>query len=388
MIKKLLLILILSFLCFVPCIQAQWNQIVTPGLIVHGLGTIGNYLLAGTDQGTFRSSDYGVAWNKVQNSRFQSFAIMEKIFFACDGYDVFLSNDSGANWIKVGGSGNAQCIAAFNDSLYTGGYFFGTSYSADSGQSWVSADYGYHRITCLMANELGVFQGGASGISLLNIGLKKYTSVSPSDVFGITSLCRADSDLCAATIDGMFRFNSTGSEWTSINHGLKDSSVHTIISYDSKIFIASNAGVFFSSDRGTNWNSLNKGLPNDTGFRSLTIVGGYLFVGTPGADYITVGNGIWRRSLSDLANVNERPNKSDLNISLSPNPTNGIITAHNTTANIMHVTITNVLGEIVSELPHPNASEFTLDLSKLPPGTYFARFSLANEVVTRKIIKE
>ncbi|MFI5264945.1 MAG: T9SS type A sorting domain-containing protein, partial [Candidatus Kapaibacterium sp.] len=74
--------------------------------------------------------------------------------------------------------------------------------------------------------------------------------------------------------------------------------------------------------------------------------------------------------------------------SLSPNPTTGIITVHNAPANILHVTVSSILGESIIELTHPNAPEFTLDLSKLPPGTYIARFSMANEVITRKILKE
>ena len=71
-----------------------------------------------------------------------------------------------------------------------------------------------------------------------------------------------------------------------------------------------------------------------------------------------------------------------------PNPTTGIITVHNASANIQHVTVSSILGESVLELEHPNAPEFTLDLSKLPAGIYFARFVMAGEVVSRKIIRE
>ena len=36
----------------------------------------------------------------------------------------------------------------------------------------------------------------------------------------------------------------------------------------------------------------------------------------------------------------------------------------------------------------PHSSEFTIDLSKLPAGMYYARFATANSVEVRKIIKE
>jgi hypothetical protein len=48
----------------------------------------------------------------------------------------------------------------------------------------------------------------------------------------------------------------------------------------------------------------------------------------------------------------------------------------------------NVLGETFSEMKNPGAADFTLDLSKLPPGIYVARFASAGSVVTRKIIRE
>jgi hypothetical protein len=84
--------------------------------------------------------------------------------------------------------------------------------------------------------------------------------------------------------------------------------------------------------------------------------------------------------------VNFIPTVDDF--SLSPNPTTGIIIVHNSPTNLLHVTISSILGESVLELAHPNAPEFTLDLSKLPPGTYFARFSLPSAVITRKLVKE
>ena len=80
--------------------------------------------------------------------------------------------------------------------------------------------------------------------------------------------------------------------------------------------------------------------------------------------------------------------QTNISLSLSPNPTTGIFTVHNAPANLLGVSILNVLGQTVLDLPHPNAPEFTLDLSKLPPGTYFARFSLPSEVITRKILKQ
>jgi len=136
--------------------------------------------------------------------------------------------------------------------------------------------------------------------------------------------------------------------------------------------------VLRSSDNGTTWYNVNAGLT--TGVHSLYNVGEYLFAGT--------NSGIYRRSFTDLADVSERKGISNLNLFLSPNPTTGIITIHNAPPNMLHVTITNVLGETASEVTNLGAPDFTIDLSKLHPGTYFARFTGEGEVLTRKILKE
>jgi N-acetylneuraminic acid mutarotase len=107
----------------------------------------------------------------------------------------------------------------------------------------------------------------------------------------------------------------------------------------------------------------------------------YVIGGDNNSQYLNT-NEYFTPDLSDVKN------SSQSNPNISPNPTTGIITVRNAPANIMHVTITNVLGETVSEVANSGAEDFTIDLSKLLPGTYFAKFSWVGEVITRKIIKE
>jgi hypothetical protein len=73
-------------------------------------------------------------------------------------------------------------------------------------------------------------------------------------------------------------------------------------------------------------------------------------------------------------------------IELSPTPTNGIVTVSG--KEISNVTITNVLGERVIETAQVQARTFTIDLSKLPPGTYFAKIATPAGVTMRKIVLE
>ena len=145
--------------------------------------------------------------------------------------------------------------------------------------------------------------------------------------------------------------------------------------------------IFKTTDNGLNWFEQFK----DT---SLSPIAGYAPTSQTGfllASYDSLTTKKWKilKTIDGggpaLDQVHEY---SENNFFLSPNPTTGIITVQNTEQNISHITVSNILGEQMLELVKPNAPEFTLDLSKLPPGIYFARFVMAGEVVTRKIVKE
>jgi hypothetical protein len=167
-----------------------------------------------------------------------------------------------------------------------------------------------------------------------------------------------------------------------VNFGLKNQYVNSLAtSPGKKLFAATDSGLYYSNDNGTRWMDMSAGLPN-TPLLSVLVSSTDLFVGT-------AGNNVWHRPLSDFPRFESvDQTQPDLTLSISPNPTTGIITVYNVPANIVHVGVTNVLGETIIELTNSGTADFTIDVSKLMPGTYFAKFSSASEVITRKIIKE
>jgi Secretion system C-terminal sorting domain len=78
---------------------------------------------------------------------------------------------------------------------------------------------------------------------------------------------------------------------------------------------------------------------------------------------------------------------TSLPLTLSPNPTGGMLSVQGLPSDNLTVSVFNTLGETVMEQKNPSAPDFTLDLSKLVPGVYYIRFSSANSVVTKAIIK-
>jgi hypothetical protein len=81
-------------------------------------------------------------------------------------------------------------------------------------------------------------------------------------------------------------------------------------------------------------------------------------------------------------------NNTVASIILSPNPTSGIVNIGNAPLNLLNVSVVNILGAMQTEIAKPNASNFQIDLTTLPSGTYYVRFVMPGAVVTKKIIRE
>ena len=75
-------------------------------------------------------------------------------------------------------------------------------------------------------------------------------------------------------------------------------------------------------------------------------------------------------------------------ILFSPNPTVGSVNIRGVASSLFNVAVLNVLGQTVLEQKNLRSSDFALDLSKLVSGTYYVRFSSANSVVTKMLVKE
>ncbi len=75
-------------------------------------------------------------------------------------------------------------------------------------------------------------------------------------------------------------------------------------------------------------------------------------------------------------------------ITLSPNPTRGMLQVQGLPPGNTTVSVFNLLGQLVVLQKDLRTRECTLDLSKLLPGAYYVRISSANSVVTKKVVRE
>ncbi|HET6401499.1 MAG TPA: T9SS type A sorting domain-containing protein [Candidatus Kapabacteria bacterium] len=412
---------------------ASWTSlgIISPSIL--SLTAIGNDLFAGgaangsSNGGVFRSMDNGTSWVALDNglppaSNVSTIATMGSILFAGgpgngNYYNsnisggLYRSLDLGASWDTVSfqqgldssgilGAGDVTAFTISGSNIFAGlGYYDGCSgsyldgilvRSTDSGMTWKPSDVGLggssysSSVYTLAANgadlyavtgdyEGGVFQSEDNG----------------ADWYLVNSDLLPNSFAFIGTVEfaggyfGVYRSMDSSVTWQRVDFGLSDTGVMALATDGNRLFAATPSGIFFSNDYGTRWKSMSSGLPQTT-IECLLVSGNYLYAGTS-------NSGIWRRPLSDFpmvtapSSVNQLELSSDL--ALSPNPSEGLVSASNA-ANVTRVSVLNLLGQSVLEFENPGASIFTLDLSKLPSGTYFARISVGGEVITKKIVKE
>ncbi|MDP4198785.1 MAG: T9SS type A sorting domain-containing protein [Bacteroidota bacterium] len=384
--------------------QAQWvrvsNGLPQQGMTVYSLAAIDTTLMAGTDQGCYRSNDLGESWTLCSNFPANSgisptatigvFAAGPK-FYASSFRHLVVSSDLGTSW--------ALDTAGLRNKYDAIGSIVG----------WGSMRF--------LAGNTGIFRSMGDGLpwEMINNGLPNGTMAS--------GLAFVWSDVFACTNSGVFRSTDSGTSWNATSQG-KPTYVITaldtilvggvggpngwlitssdrgatwtqlygthygnvLIANDPYIFDGStDSGVYVAKDGAQHWSPAHRGLSRAL-ISALTTSSGYLFAGTnQGSGTYPSDEGVWRMKISDIANAGVA-NSSSATIELSPNPTTGLITIEGAPSRA-HVTVLNLLGQSVLESSE-QATAFTLDLSPLAPGVYCVRIYSPLENVTRMIVRE
>ena len=177
----------------------------------------------------------------------------------------------------------------------------------------------------------------------------------------------------------MFRSTDGGASWSANDLSF---SVNSFLQSGSSILAATQQGIYLSKNNGATWALAATGMLPDTN-------PAYAFGMIDSTIYISTANGIWKQQRAEIpfsvANSSVAEVADHEAIELSPNPTSGTLTIQGA---VNSITVTNLLGETVLDVPNPHSQEVTLDLSKLPAGTYFARIATADGTIMRKILKQ
>jgi photosystem II stability/assembly factor-like uncharacterized protein len=239
-----------------------------------------------TTNGTYRSKDNGDTWvyvkfplngpipeTQVQIGNNLYADLFDTSFY---GAHIAQSRDSGKTWVPINnGLGvNSYIFAVFDTTLFAKG---GSIYRLNNAtQTWTLADSGLNNLSIV------------------------YFAATKKNIF------------VSAGEDGIFRSTDNGSHWipTGFNNKLR---VTSLAVFNNTIFAgttAGNQGVFFSTDEGISWtaNDSNFSFFND----ELFVYNDYLFL-------ITNELNIWRRPLSEFADVKKQTSTEINELVFHPN---------------------------------------------------------------------
>jgi len=165
-----------------------------------------------------------------------------------------------------------------------------------------------------------------------------------------------------------------GNNWTYANNGLTASySIRDFASQGTKLFVTSDKGVFATNDFGQHWIEINDGLKNPDA-SSIKILNDTLYVGTN-------SNGIWKRSLSDIAFNIPAFQQSGGIFSIYPNPASDYIRIASNAKEVKFKIIDMLGNEILAG--NLNYSK-EINISGINRGVYIVYMYFDNKVQTAK----
>jgi photosystem II stability/assembly factor-like uncharacterized protein len=266
-----------------------WSLIATFPEYLNAITALGNSLFVSTNDGIYRSDDYGLTWVQKYNLGAAYMTVSGTSLFAANGAysGILRSTDNGENWTVVNeglSDTYLYSLTASNTAIFagTGSQMLGVFRSTDNGDTWQQVKNG-------MAYY---FEG------------EWYPDYAPV----ISSLGFNGNDLYAGTTEGqgMWKSSDNGDNWALTNPETMNYEFrNAIIGNGTSVFASTYAGVLKSSDNGATWAIANTGIncivDNFGYINSILIKEADVFIGTGNGIYKTVNNGAdWTMSNSGI----------------------------------------------------------------------------------------
>jgi photosystem II stability/assembly factor-like uncharacterized protein len=312
---------------------AQWVQ-SSSGLKITGyvscMSYYSGYIFAGTyGGGIYKSTDNGNNWVcssnglEIENTLYNGSYIINNLFrdynliFAGTENGVYKSTDMGNTW------------APANNGIYGGSVFSFYSYypdiyavtsfaiykSTDFGTSWTGVSF--VSLRNITYNGIYLFGGssyngmyrssdGGSNWTSINSGLPQSTNrrLKALTAFAGDVYISLDTGYYPGGINslGIYKTTNNGNSWGAANTGLTDKRVRSYTSSGSNIFAGTLTGVFISSNNGTLWTPVKNGL--DTSVYSMVSSGGNIYAGSYGMYFTSNYGNNWNEINNGLNFIN------------------------------------------------------------------------------------
>lgn len=283
---------------------------IGPGEPVTVYGARGTSIQRAIGEGAAVSIAPGLAGARVRTLRLDP--VRPTRLYAGTNDGLFLSQDRGTNWSRVGNALTGVDIVAVAadprqaSRLFAGGSDSGVWRSSDSGTTWVRVNEG---LADLRIRDLAVdgsvagrlWAGTEDGIFISN---DHGTNWSRADleprapVLGVVAGA-AGGWAYVATSTGLVVTDDAGASWQPANGGLQATTVTALqfLGDDPREAVAgTTGGVFVTFDAGGQWSGLNEGLRSPL-VQDLAVVGTDLFAATLSGAWRLPGLGqSWSRS--------------------------------------------------------------------------------------------
>ncbi len=296
----------------------EWDTtIYTPvRFSLYDVAAVKDKLFASIDNGEIvRSDDEGMTWENVTpespfaGTGFERLTVDGDTLYAVGDWalgatgPLHKSTDLGENWaqfeIQVGGVNYEPMFFARNDEYLFTADLRNVFRSSDGGQNWeiINQSMGLVGQFSVLIDELIVANNRLFAILADGAYNRLYVSPNSEDQWEL-----ADGGISLLNFfGGIDKMISVGGVLVATTLGYAD-------------------GIFVSMDNATSWQPFNEGLFG-LACKEIVTDGTYLYAGMD-------GQGVWRRSLSDLnlqAVIDKRPQRNG-QVTISPNPNAGSFT--------------------------------------------------------------
>lgn len=252
------------------------NNGITTGTI-YSLLRYENLMFAGTQDGVYRSSNWGYTWESVNaNIGFthgiQAMVLLDSMIFASSGIGasgtIYRSTNNGNNWF-VFNSGLPSFVkdrlASVSGNVYAAGGsgFYETT---NKGISW-------HYLPGFPANSFitALSQRGnivfatyglpSSSASITTNGGSNWTHFTNDFTEGFFKNVLFTSDsMLGFSATGVHKSTNLGVNWISSNSGIDQVNIYNIVANNNNVVLNSYSGVYRSSNFGNNWISVLLGV--------------------------------------------------------------------------------------------------------------------------------
>lgn len=325
---KFFLLISLSLLISLTTALSYWTEKNNglDGGPVHHFTVNENIIYAASDMGLFISQDTGKTWSRIgtglPRSYVISFAISGKIAFAViEDYGLFYSSDKCNTWTDI--SKSLSHIRTDVDDLISKIIFVGKTVvistsegifiSEDNGKTWIARNKGIEQksISDMTTNGKDIFIGTESdGVYISSDFGRTWTQRNSGlPELNIRTIAVTNNLFVIATKEkGIFLSLDKGQRWLQIFNGIEYDIYNPVLSIlikDKDIYITiREKGVYHSSDEGKSWSEKNNRL-NKKNVTSLATLGNSVFVGNYiyGVSISTNKGGTWALSNKGLTNI-------------------------------------------------------------------------------------